>query len=115
MVLFDIQDVGARFYTYLSSLFLVMEAAAENGKVVVVLDRPNPHGHQMAGPMLDPKWKSFIGMLPVPVLHGMTSYMSGVDGTCAERSRIVPNLFPNCPLAIAWSKVAPGCRSWGED
>jgi uncharacterized protein YbbC (DUF1343 family) len=72
MILFDIQDVGARFYTYLSSLFLVMEAAAENGQVVVVLDRPNPHGHQMAGPILDPKWKSFVGMLPVPVLHGMT-------------------------------------------
>jgi uncharacterized protein YbbC (DUF1343 family) len=72
MILFDIQDVGARFYTYLSSMFLVMEAAAENGKVVVVLDRPNPHGHQMAGPMLNPKWKSFVGMLPVPVLHGMT-------------------------------------------
>lgn len=72
MILFDIQDVGARFYTYLSSLVLVMEAAAENGQVVVVLDRPNPHGHQMAGPMLDPQWKSFVGMLPVPVLHGMT-------------------------------------------
>lgn len=72
MILFDIQDVGTRFYTYLSSLFLVMEAAAENGQVVVVLDRPNPHGHQMAGPLLDPRWKSFVGMIPVPVLHGMT-------------------------------------------
>ena len=72
MVLFDVQDVGTRFYTYLSSLFLVMEAAAENGKVVVVLDRPNPNGHQMAGPLLDPDWQSFVGLLPVPVMHGMT-------------------------------------------
>ena len=72
MVIFDIQDVGARFYTYLSSLFLVMEAAAENGKVVVVLDRPNPHGHQIAGPIRSEEWKSFVGQVPVPVLHGMT-------------------------------------------
>ena len=55
MIIFDIQDVGARFYTYLSSLFLVMEAAAENGQVVVVLDRPNPHGHQIAGPVRSEK------------------------------------------------------------
>lgn len=72
MIIFDIQDVGARFYTYLSSLFLVMEAAAETGKVVVVLDRPNPHGHQLAGPMRSEAWKSFVGQVPVPVLHGMT-------------------------------------------
>ena len=72
MVIFDIQDVGARFYTYLSSLFLVMEAAAENGKVVVVLDRPNPHGHQIAGPIRAEAWSSFVGQVPVPVLHGMT-------------------------------------------
>lgn len=72
MVIFDIQDVGARFYTYLSSLFLVMEAAAENGQVVVVLDRPNPHGHQIAGPVRSEQWTSFVGQVPVPVLHGMT-------------------------------------------
>lgn len=72
MIIFDIQDVGARFYTYLSSLFLVMEAAAESGKVVVVLDRPNPHGHQLAGPIRSDDWSSFVGQVPVPVLHGMT-------------------------------------------
>ena len=72
VIIFDIQDVGARFYTYLSSLFLVMEAAAENDKVVIVLDRPNPHGHQIAGPVRSEKWKSFVGQVPVPVLHGMT-------------------------------------------
>ena len=72
MIIFDIQDVGARFYTYLSTLFMVMEAAAELGKVVVVLDRPNPHGHQLAGPIVEPEWISFVGQIPVPVLHGMT-------------------------------------------
>ncbi|MBN31601.1 MAG: hypothetical protein CL845_06350 [Crocinitomicaceae bacterium] len=72
VIIFDIQDVGARFYTYLSSLFLVMEAAAENDKVVVVLDRPNPHGHQIAGPNRSADWKSFVGQVPVPVVHGMT-------------------------------------------
>ena len=72
MLLFDIQDVGARFYTYLSTLFLAMEAAAETGTVLVVLDRPNPHGHQLAGPVLEPHWTSFVGQIPVPILHGMT-------------------------------------------
>ena len=96
MVLFDVQDVGARFYTYLSTLFLVMEAAAENDKVVVVLDRPNPHGHQMAGPMLDPKWKSFVGMLPVPVLHGMTL---GEMAQMINGEGWLPNGM-QCPLII---------------
>ena len=72
MLLFDIQDVGARFYTYLSTLFLAMEAAAETGTVLVVLDRPNPHGHQLAGPVLESHWTSFVGQIPVPILHGMT-------------------------------------------
>jgi len=72
IILFDIQDVGARFYTYLSSLYLVMEAAAEQNKMVMVLDRPNPHGHQIAGPIIDSQWTSFVGKIPVPVVHGMT-------------------------------------------
>ena len=72
VIIFDIQDVGARFYTYLSTLLLVMEASAENNVEVIVLDRPNPHGHHVAGPMLDPAFKSFVGWAPVPVIHGMT-------------------------------------------
>jgi len=72
VIVFDIQDVGARFYTYLSTLLLVMEAAAKNDLKVIVLDRPNPHGHQVRGPMLDPKFSSFVGLAPVPVVHGMT-------------------------------------------
>ena len=63
---------GARFYTYLSTLLLVMEAAAENDIKVIVLDRPNPHGHHVQGPMLDPDFSSFVGLAPVPVVHGMT-------------------------------------------
>lgn len=71
-IVFDIQDVGARFYTYLSTLALLMEAAAENDKLVVVLDRPNPHAHHMAGPLLEAEMQSFVGHLPVPLVHGMT-------------------------------------------
>lgn len=71
-IVFDIQDVGARFYTYLSTLALVMEAAAEADKFVIVLDRPNPHGHHIAGPMREADMKSFVGHLPVPMVHGMT-------------------------------------------
>ncbi len=72
VVLFDIQDVGARFYTYISTLHYLMEAAAENNVKVVVLDRPNPNGFWVDGPVLDPKYASFVGMDPIPIVHGMT-------------------------------------------
>lgn len=72
VVIFDIQDVGARFYTYISTMHLVMEACAENGKPLIVLDRPNPNGDYIAGPVLQPKYKSFVGMHPIPVVHGLT-------------------------------------------
>ena len=72
LVLFDIQDVGVRFYTYISTLTYVMEAAAENRVEVVVLDRPNPHDGYTDGPILKQKWKSFVGMHPVPVVYGLT-------------------------------------------
>lgn len=72
IVLFDLQDVGCRFYTYISTLHYVMEAAAENGVKVIVLDRPNPNGFYVDGPVLDPQYKSFVGMHPVPVVYGMT-------------------------------------------
>lgn len=72
VVVFDIQDVGVRFFTYISSLHYLMEACAENGKEVVVLDRPNPNGWYVDGPVLQPAFKSFIGMDPVPIVHGLT-------------------------------------------
>ncbi|CAM1358669.1 conserved exported hypothetical protein [Tenacibaculum sediminilitoris] len=72
VVVFDIQDVGARFYTYISTLHYVMEACAELGIQVILLDRPNPNGHYIDGPVLEPEHKSFVGMHPVPVVYGMT-------------------------------------------
>ena len=72
VVLFDIQDVGVRFYTYISSLALVMEAGAENNVEIIVLDRPNPHDGYIDGPILKSKWTSFVGMHPVPVVYGLT-------------------------------------------
>jgi uncharacterized protein YbbC (DUF1343 family) len=71
-MLFDIQDVGVRFYTYISSLEEYMESAIENKKPLIILDRPNPNGFYVDGPVLDPKFKSFVGMQPVPIVYGMT-------------------------------------------
>ncbi len=72
IVVFDIQDVGARFYTYISTLHYVMEACAEQQKKLIVLDRPNPNGSYTDGPVLEPAFKSFVGMHPIPVVHGLT-------------------------------------------
>ena len=72
ILLFDIQDVGVRFYTFISTLHYIMEAAAENGKKVIVLDRPNPNAHYIDGPVLEKEFTSFVGMHPVPIVYGMT-------------------------------------------
>jgi uncharacterized protein YbbC (DUF1343 family) len=82
VLVFDIQDVGVRFYTYISTLHYVMEAAAENNIKVIVLDRPNPNGHYVDGPILDTNFKSFVGMHPVPIVHGMTigEYAKMING-----------------------------------
>ncbi|WP_461080243.1 exo-beta-N-acetylmuramidase NamZ family protein [Spirosoma flavus] len=72
VIVFDIQDVGARFYTYTSTMHYVMEACAEANKPMIVLDRPNPNGHYVDGPVLDPKFKSFVGLNPIPVVYGLT-------------------------------------------
>lgn len=71
VVVFDVQDVGCRFYTYLSTLYYVLEACGEEEKDVIVLDRPNPHD-TIDGPVLDPRFSSFVGIVPVPILHGCT-------------------------------------------
>ena len=71
-VVFDIQDVGARFYTYISTMHYVMEACAENNKPLIILDRPNPNGYYVDGPVLDMQYTSFVGMHPIPVVHGLT-------------------------------------------
>ena len=72
VMIFDIQDVGVRFYTYINTLQHVMEACAVNNKKLIILDRPNPNGFYIDGPILDPKFKSGIGVQPIPILHGLT-------------------------------------------
>jgi uncharacterized protein YbbC (DUF1343 family) len=99
LVLFDLQDVGARFYTYISTLTLVMEACAENNLPLLVLDRPNPNGFYVDGPLLEPGFTSFVGMHAVPVVHGMTM---------AEYARMVNGEF--------WLKDSLVCRlRWVEN
>ncbi|GAA3776537.1 DUF1343 domain-containing protein [Flavobacterium ginsengiterrae] len=82
IMIFDLQDVGARFYTYISSLHYVMEACAENNVPLIILDRPNPNGSIVDGPLLEKEFTSFVGMHPIPLLHGMTigEYAQMVNG-----------------------------------
>ncbi len=82
ILIFDIQDVGARFYTYISTLHYVMEAVAENNKTLLILDRPNPNGFYVDGPLLDTNLRSFVGMHPIPIVHGMTigEYAQMING-----------------------------------
>jgi len=82
VVVFDIQDVGVRFYTYLSTLHYAMEACAEANIPVIVLDRPNPNGHYVDGPTLEPEHRSFLGLNPIPLVYGMTigEYAQMING-----------------------------------
>lgn len=90
IVIFDIQDVGARFYTYISTLHYVMESCAEQQKLLIILDRPNPNGFYIDGPVLDTAFKSFVGMHPVPVVHGCTigEYAQMINGEGWLKNRI---------------------------
>ena len=94
LVVFDIQDVGARFYTYISSMSYVMEACAENDVAFMVLDRPNPNGHYIDGPILKEDYSSFVGLHPIPVVHGMTvgEYAQMVNGEGWLRNGVKCNL-----------------------
>ncbi|MCE9538774.1 MAG: DUF1343 domain-containing protein, partial [Bacteroidetes bacterium] len=82
VLIFDIQDVGVRFYTYLSTLHYVMEACAENSKTLIVLDRPNPNGYYIDGPIMEDTYKSFLGLHPVPIVYGLTigEYAQMING-----------------------------------
>jgi len=82
ILIFDLQDVGTRFYTYISSLHYVMEACAENNVKLIVFDRPNPNGHYIDGPILETEFKSFVGMHPIPTVHGLTmgEYAKMING-----------------------------------
>jgi uncharacterized protein YbbC (DUF1343 family) len=94
ILVFDIQDVGVRFYTYISTLHYVMEAAAESNIKVIVLDRPNPNGHYVDGPILDTAFQSFVGMHTIPVVHGMT---------IGEYAKMIPGekwIAEDCDLTV---------------
>ncbi len=95
IVIFDIQDVGARFYTYISSLEYLMEACAEQGKALMILDRPNPNGHYVDGPILNKQYKSFVGMQAIPVVHGMTvaEYAKYLNGEQLLANQVQANLI----------------------
>jgi uncharacterized protein YbbC (DUF1343 family) len=96
VVLFDLQDVGVRFYTYISTMHYVMEACAEQNKELIVLDRPNPNGHFVDGPVLKKGCESFIGMHPVPIVHGMTigEYAQMINGEGWLQDKL------KCPLKV---------------
>lgn len=98
LLLFDLQDVGVRFYTYISTLAYIMEAAAEKGIPVIVLDRPNPNGFYIDGPVLEKEFTSFVGMHPVPIVYGMTigEYGKMVNGEywLADSSRCDYSVIP---------------------
>lgn len=84
VVIFDIQDVGVRFYTYISAMQYMMDACAKTNTKFIVLDRPNPNGMYVDGPILDPKLKSYIGVQPIPVVHGLTvgELAQMINGEC---------------------------------
>lgn len=92
VLIFDIQDVGVRFYTFISSLEEFMEGAMELSKPLLLLDRPNPNGHYADGPVLDKKYKSFIGMQPVPIVYGMTiaeyAFMIAGENWLSEKANL---------------------------
>jgi uncharacterized protein YbbC (DUF1343 family) len=111
MLVFDLQDVGARFYTYISSLHYVMEACAENNIPLLVLDRPNPNGTIIDGPILEKEHKSFVGMHEIPVLHGMTigEYAKMINGEKWLNPSTSSGQALQCDL-----KVAP-CLNYSHD
>lgn len=94
ILVFDMQDVGARFYTYISTLHYVMEAAAENGKKIIVLDRPNPNAHYIDGPVMQQEFTSFVGMHKVPIVYGMTigEYAQMINGEGWLKNKIKADL-----------------------
>lgn len=123
LIVFDIQDVGTRFYTYISSLHYILQGAAKQERAVMILDRPNPNGHYVDGPLLDPAYRSFVGMHPVPVVHGLTigEYGQMINGegwldgnlradltviSCKNYAKSMPY-----PLPVAPSPNLPNFRS----
>lgn len=110
IIIFDIQDVGARFYTFISTLYYVMEASAENNTELWICDRPNPNGNYVAGPVLKEKYKSFVGMLPVPIVYGMTI---GEYATMINEEGWLKNKM-KCKLKIIKMKNWNHNMRWGQ-
>jgi len=100
VMLFDIQDVGTRFYTYISSLEEFINSAIENNKPLIILDRPNPNGFYVDGPVLDTAYKSFVGMQPVPMVYGMTmgEYAKMLIGEKWAKATITATTLPNITI-----------------
>ena len=111
LMIFDIQDVGVRFYTYINTLQYVMEACAENDKELLILDRPNPNGFYVDGPILDPKLKSGIGINPLPILHGLTvaeyAQMLNGEGWLANKVKCKIKVIKVANYAHAMPYVLP--------
>jgi uncharacterized protein YbbC (DUF1343 family) len=107
VLLFDVQDVGVRFYTYISSLQYYIQAALENNKPLILLDRPNPNGFYVDGPVLDKKFRSFVGMQPVPVVYGMTL------GEYAKMLLGEGWIVPSAQVAAAQAAAQPSAASSG--
>jgi uncharacterized protein YbbC (DUF1343 family) len=111
LVIFDIQDVGARFYTYINLLAKVMESCAESNKELIILDRPNPNGFSVDGPILDMKLKSGIGMFPIPITHGMTigelAGMYNGEGWLANHEKCKIKVIPVANYTHSMQYVLP--------
>lgn len=98
VLIYDLQDVGCRFYTNINALVRLMEACQENGKEMLILDRPNPNGYLVDGPVLDMKYKSGIGMFPIPVSHGLTvgefAQMANGEGWLKDKVKCTIKIIP---------------------
>jgi len=98
VIVFDMQDVGVRFFTYISTAQYVMEACAENDKTLIILDRPNPNGSYVDGPVMQQQFMSFVGLLPIPIVHGMTlgelARLSNEEGWLAGKRKCNLEIIP---------------------
>lgn len=108
LIVYDIQDIGVRFYTYISTMTYVMEACAESKKQLIIMDRPNPNGFYIDGPIMQKEWKSFLGLHPVPLVYGMT---------CGEYARMVNgekwlNNGMQCKLTVITLKNYDRCATY---
>ena len=108
VLMFDIQDVGCRFYTYLSTLYYVMQACAEQHKELIILDRPNPND-VVDGPMLKPEYKSFVGIVPIPLMHGCT--LGELARIMADKEWIETKQQADLPAPDMRFTIIP-CQAW---